>query len=311
MSRTPTQLVVTAKDVEEAERLVKAGADALVIGDEQYALRPAGYFSREMIMETVPIAHGQGAKVYVLVNALLHNEDIVGLEDYIEFLKKAGVDGVVYGDPAVLVTVKRLAPQMELHWNTEMTVTNSTTANFWGRKGATRAILARELNLDEVLEFKRNSQIEVQVQVHGMSCIFHSKRELLTSYYSHQGKNLEKEDHSMVRNLFLKEETRDDTRYPLYEDTKGTHMMSPADICMIEWIDLVLEGGIDAVKIEGLMKSTEYNEKVVAIYRKAIDSYYANPEEFTVDLTWKVEIEAIQPPLRPLDTGFFFKEQIF
>lgn len=105
--------------------------------------------------QAVHIAHENDMKVYVAMNAMFHNEKVEALKDYIAFLQEVHVDAVVFGDPAVLMTVREVAPNMQMHWNTETTATNWFTCNYWGRKGAKRAVLARELSLDEIVELKK------------------------------------------------------------------------------------------------------------------------------------------------------------
>lgn len=305
------ELLISAKDIDEVKKVLAAGADAVDIGDEHFALRPAGYFDRDMIAETVTYAHSVGKKVYVLVNTLLSNDRLEGLNQYLLFLQECAVDALVFSDPSILMVMKEEGIDIPLHWNGEMTVTNSESINFWGRKGAVRAVLARELNLDSILEIKTKTTLEVQVQIHGMPAMFHSKRPLVSNYFEFQGRDLKVERSSWDRGLYLRDEERN-AEYPIFEDNSGTHIMSGEDICMIHELPELLEEGIDSLKIEGLMKSTAYNEQVVKLYREAIDLYLADPEQYEEKRDWFFEqIEAIQPARRPLTTGFFFKELIF
>jgi len=130
------ELLVTPTCVADVSPLLDAGATAIMIGEETFGLRLAGEFSRQAVEESTAIAHEKGAKVYVAMNALFHNETLDLLPDYIRFLNKTGVDAIVFGDPAVLMNVREYAPNMKLHWNTETTATNWYTANYWGRKGS-------------------------------------------------------------------------------------------------------------------------------------------------------------------------------
>ncbi|TCT27072.1 putative protease [Melghiribacillus thermohalophilus] len=305
------ELLVTPSSVDDIERLSEAGADAFLVGEEHFGLRLAGEFKREDVKESIKIAHAKNKKVYVAMNALYHNDRVEDLADYIAFLQLVEADAIVFGDPAVLMTVKEVAPNMKLHWNTETTATNWYTCNYWGRKGAKRAVLAREINLDAVLETKEHAEVEIEVQIHGMTSMFQSKRMLIGNYYRYQGKNLKIERHGKEEALYLYDPERDN-RYPIFEDVNGTHIMSPNDICMIDELDELLDAEIDSVKIEGILKSPDYNEKVVSLYRKAIDVYTENPDEyFNIKDNLYAEIEAIQPKNRKLDTGFFFKETVY
>ncbi len=114
----------------------------------------------------IAIAHQGSKKVYVAMNAIFHNEKVDELGDYLRFLDEAGADAVLFGDPAVLMAAREAAPNMPLHWNTETTATNWFTCNYWGQKGAKRAVLAREINMDAIVETKENAEVEIAVPVH-------------------------------------------------------------------------------------------------------------------------------------------------
>ncbi len=305
------ELLVTPKKVEDISRLIKAGATAILIGEEKYGLRLAGEFNRDDIKEAVKIAHDFGAKVYVAMNALFHNDKLELLPDYISFLSESNVDAIVFGDPAVLMVAREVAPEMKLHWNTETTATNYFTANYWKEKGAKRAVMAREINMDSIVETKENADGEIEVQVHGMTCMFQSKRTLIGNYMEFQGKDLKVEGRSKDRTLFLHDPERD-AKYPIFEDENGTHIMSPNDICIIDELEDMLDAGVDSFKIDGVLKSVEYIEKVTALYKDAIDLYLEDPDAYQDKKYYYIqEIEKIQPMNRKLDTGFFFKETVY
>ncbi|TMW73943.1 peptidase U32 family protein [Alteribacter natronophilus] len=304
------ELLVTPRSAEDIVPLIEAGADAFLIGEETYGLRLAGEFSRADIETAVKEAQGK-AKVYVAMNALFHNEKLPLLHDYLAFLGNTGVDGVVFGDPAVIMAAREAAPDLPLHWSTETTGTNWYTVNYWGRKGAARAVLARELNLDAVVEIKENADIAVEIQVHGMTCMFQSKRTLLGNYMEFQGKNLKVEGRSKDRTLFLHDPERD-YDYPVWEDENGTHIMSPKDVCMIDELDELMDAEIDSFKIDGILKSSEYLTQMTRLYREAVDLYAQNEDSyFDKKEEFLERAKALQPESRSVDTGFFFKETVY
>lgn len=304
------EIQVTAGTLEEISRMVEAGADAVNIGEQRYGLRLPGDIQLEQIPQAVDIARGRQARIIVSVNQIMNNETLGELPDYLHRLQQSGVDAIVFGDPAVLVTAKMHAPRLKLHWGAEMTSTNFATANYWANKGASRAILARELNMEEVLEIKRNSRMEVQVQVHGMTNIYHSKRELVRSYLEHQGKTADQAA-DKERGLYLVEMERQELAFPIYEDVNGTHIMSSDDICMIESLHELMEGRIDSFKIEGLMKTAEYNELVIRLYREAVEAYLSDPAAYRMNPEWLERIKRVQDPKRELSFGFYYKEQVY
>ncbi|RDU35106.1 U32 family peptidase [Neobacillus piezotolerans] len=305
------ELLVTPTSIQDIAPLSDAGADAFVVGEERYALRLAGEFSREDVREAIRIAHSKGKKVYVSMNGIFHNEKVEELGDYLAFASEAGADAVIFGDPAVLLAARETAPNLKLHWNTETTATNWYTCNYWGRKGAKRAVLAREINMDAILEIKENSEVEIEVQVHGMSCMFQSKRSLLGNYFLYQGKEMEIENRRLEKDMFLHDIERGN-KYPIFEDSNGTHIMSPNDICMIDELQDMLEAGVDSFKIDGILKAPGYIAEVTSLYRNAIDLYFEDPDKYE-DVKGELleKIEEIQPQSRPLDTGFFFKETVY
>ncbi|MEH6989038.1 peptidase U32 family protein [Cytobacillus firmus] len=305
------ELLVTPTSVEDIRPLVSAGADAFVVGEQRYGLRLAGEFTREDVKEAVELAHKHGKKVYVAMNALFHNDKVPELEGYISFLKEINADAIIFGDPAVLMAARSAAPDMKLHWNTETTATNWYTCNYWGRKGAKRAVLAREINMDAIIEIKENAEVEIEVQVHGMTAMFQSKRSLLGNYYEYQGKALEVENRKQEKNMFLHDKEREN-KYPIFEDENGTHIMSPNDICIIDELQEMIEAGIDTFKIDGILKTPEYIVEVTKLYRKAIDLCVEDPDQYDeIKDGLLTEVEEIQPANRPLDTGFFFKETVY
>lgn len=305
------ELVISCGTVAELKRFIEAGADSVIVGEERYAMRLPGEVKLDEIADAVAWAHEKQAKVYVSVNKIFDNASLEGVFEYLSKLQEYGVDGVIFGDPAVLMAARNLPKPLTLHWNAEMTSTNFATANYWGRQGAARVVLARELNMEQVLAFKEHSELAVEVQVHGITNIYHSKRELVKNYMEHQGKDASSEDRSIERGLFLIEHERRDQRYPVYEDSNGTHIMSSEDICMLENLPELMDGNIDSFKIEGLLKSAEYNETVVRSYRAVIDAYAANPEGFVFQQEWLDVIAELQDSQRELSFGFFYKEQVY
>jgi putative protease len=305
------ELLVTPTSVSHIHDLANAGADAVMIGEQRYGLRLAGEFSRADVAEAVKAAHQYGMKAYVAMNAIFHNDKVDELGDYVRFLADAGADAIVFGDPAVLMTVREVAPHMKLHWSTETTATNWYTCNYWGRKGAKRAVLARELNMEAILEIKAHAEVEIEVQVHGMTCMYQSKRSLIGNYFEYQGKVMEIERKKYEKGMFLYDKERDN-KYPIFEDENGTHIMSPNDICIIDELSEMVDAGIDSFKIDGVLHEPSYTTEVTKLYRRAIDLCVENRAQYEKEKgELLAKIEAIQPKHRPLDTGFFFKETVY
>nr|WP_278759415.1 peptidase U32 family protein [Mammaliicoccus lentus] len=306
-----TELLVTPKSINHIETLIELGADAFVIGEEKFGLRLAGEFKEPELREAIKIIHEHGKKAYVAVNAIFHNEHIADLEAYIDLLHELNVDRIIFGDPAVLMAVKEQENPIPLNWNAETIVTNHFQCNYWGERGANRAVLARELSIEEVIEIKKNSNVEIEVQVHGMTCMFQSKRKLLGNYFMYQDKVMKIENRKENKDMLLYDEERSN-KYPIYEDSNGTHIMSPNDICLIEDLEELLEANIDSLKIDGVLQTEEYINVATEQYRQAIDLYYEDPELYEDEKFMLLEpIEDVQKDHRPMDQGFLFKQTVY
>lgn len=306
-----TELLVTPKSLNHMKTLIELGADAFVIGEQKFGLRLPGEFNREDVRKAVNLAHEHDKKVYVAVNGIFHNYHLNALENYIEFLHEIRVDRIIFGDPAVVMYVKKQNNPIPLNWDAETIVTNYFQCNYWGEKGAKRAVLARELNLDEILNIKKHAKVEIEVQVHGMTCMFQSKRMLLGNYYTFQDRQMKIQRSENEQDLLLYDEEREN-KYPVFEDYNGTHIMSPNDICLIEELEPFLEANIDSFKIDGILHSESYINTVTAQYREAIDLYHEDPEAYEDEKFMLIDpIEEIQPEHRPFDEGFLYKQTVY
>lgn len=306
------ELLVTPQSTKHVKALIEAGADAFVIGEQQFGLRLAGEFTVAQVEEATNLIHAAGKKVYVAVNALFHNDRIEALEAYVQEMQRIGVDALLFGDPAVVMAVREFGITIPLHWSAETIATNWFQVNYWGERGAKRAVLARELSLDEVIEIKENTEHEIEVQVHGMTCMFQSKRKLLGNYFLYRDEVMEIEQRKDSKNMFLHDKERKN-KYPIYEDINGTHIFSPNDMCIIDELTELFEAGIDSLKFDGVLQSFDYVVSVTNLYRQAIDTYFEQGEDAYEDLKDELlaKIEEIQPELRPLDTGFIYKETVY
>jgi putative protease len=307
-----TELLTAAGSLEDIRLYAKAGADAVQIGEQRFGARLPGNIPAAMLKEAVQTAHGSGLKAYVVANRIFDNVGADALPAYLEKIAVAGADAVVFGDPSLLSAAKEAGvSHLPLHWNPEMTATNYKTANYWADRGAVRTVLARELNMEQVLEFKKLCKAEIQVQVHGVTNIFHSKRLMVKSYMEHRGEQGAPGGFGMERGLYLIEEERQDERYPIYEDEAGTHIMSGDDLCMLDALEDLFAAGIDSMKVESLMKPAAYNAAALQAYRQAIDAYAAAPAGYSYREEWMKPLLRLQPADRPLTYGFYFKEQVY
>ncbi len=303
------ELLAPAGNLEKLKMAILFGADAVYIGGQRFGLRAsADNFSLEDMKEGLAFAHERDCKVYVTVNIIPHNEDLVGLPEYIEELDSLGVDAVIVSDPGIFTIVRKAAPDMEIHISTQANNTNYMSAKFWHDLGAKRIVVARELSFDEIKEMAAMtpSELDIEAFIHGAMCISYSGRCLLSNYMTGRDSNKGACSHPCRWKYSLVEEKRPGEYYPVYEDEKGTYIFNSKDLCMIEYIPQLIESGIFSFKIEGRMKSSFYVATVVSAYRKAIDAYMSDPENYRFDPEWLSELSKASH--REYTTGFYFNK---
>lgn len=299
------ELLAPAGDLEKLMMAVRYGADAVYIGGRKFGLRAAaGNFEPAQMAEGIAYAHKFGAKVYVTVNIFAHNRHLEEMPDYLRELEQMGVDAVLISDPGVFLIARQAAPDLPLHISTQANTTNWAAVDFWKNHGAQRVVLARELSLQEIREIKDKVDIELETFVHGAMCMSYSGRCLISSYLTGRSANLGECAQPCRWKYALVEETRPGQYFPIEEDEEGSYVFNSMDLCMIEHIPAMLEAGIESLKIEGRMKSVHYVATVVGAYRKAIDSYLADPAGYSFDPAWLTEIHKASH--REFTTGFFF-----
>lgn len=301
------ELLAPAGNFEKLQAALIYGADAVYIGGKNFSLRAYGdNFSEEEILKAVEFTHKLGKKIYVATNVFAHNADIDELEKYFKFLDGAGVDAVLISDLGVFSLAKNLTKNLELHVSTQANVTNYRTANFFHEMGASRIVLARELTLEEILEIKKNCAAELEIFVHGAMCISYSGRCYLSHYLTGRDGNQGACTHSCRWKYSLMEEKRPNEFFEVDEDSRGAYIMNSKDLCLLPHLDKIIESGVASLKIEGRMKSVNYVAGVVKVYRAAIDSYFENPENFTIRAEWLEELDKVAH--RPYTTGFFISD---
>lgn len=308
MTDKKVELLAPAGDMERLEAAVKFGANAVFMAGDSFGLRAnAKNFDREAMKKAVDYAHDNGVNVHITMNIVPHDEDMVGIEDYLKFLDQIGVDALIISDPGIFSIAKDLT-DIDLHVSTQASVTNSATVNFWYKMGAKRVILARELSLEEIIDIRNNTpkDLEIEVFVHGAMCISYSGRCLLSNYITGRDANRGDCAQACRWKYSIQEENRPGEYYPIEEDGSGTYIMNSKDLCLIDELDKLIEAGIDSFKIEGRMKTAFYVATVIRSYRQVIDAYYeGNYNEETIQKYFE---ELQKASHRHYTKGFFHKK---
>lgn len=287
------ELLAPAGNLEKLKIAVHYGADAVFLGGQEYGLRSnADNFTMAEIKEGVEFANQYNAKIYVTTNIIAHDENIKGLENYLIELEKTGATGIIVADPLIIETCKQVAPKLEIHLSTQQSLSNTKAVQYWKEEGLDRVVLARETGAMEMKEMKENVDIEIEAFIHGAMCIAYSGRCTLSNHMTARDSNRGGCCQSCRWDYDLLEVDNDGELDLYYQDGDTVPFaMSPKDLKLIESIPQMMEIGIDSLKIEGRMKSIHYIATVVSVYRKVIDAYAEDPENFKINPEWLKELD--------------------
>ncbi|KAF1297975.1 peptidase U32 [Enterococcus sp. JM4C] len=297
------ELVATAESVAQAQAVLTAGVDTVYIGEERFGLRLPYSFSREEQKALVDFAHQLGKKVNVAVNGIMHPEKMKDIPEYLAFLKEIQVDEITVGDPGVIYTMKKNeALQIPYIYDAETMVTSSRQINFWAKKGAIGAVLAREVPFEEMQAMSDNLLVPAEVLVYGATCIHQSKRPLLQNYYNYTELP---ESTGKSRGLFLSEPKKEDTHYSIYEDSHGTHIFANNDVNLMVELAKLEEENYTRWKLDGLFTTGDAFLSIVELFVEAKEQLEKGQwtDEVAETLTQKVQV--LHPENRGLDEGFF------
>ena len=303
------ELLAPAGNMEKMKMAFRFGADAVFLAGKQFGLRAyGGNFSNEQLKEAVDYAHERGKKVYITVNIIPREDELEGLDDYLKYLYEIKVDAVIVSDLGIFSVCREVTPNLPVHISTQASTANWRAAKMWKDMGAERIVLAREVSVSEMADIRKKVDVELEVFGHGAMCISWSGRCLLSNFFTH-GKRQSNRGECIQACRFkysVMEESRPGQYFPIEEDEHGTYIFNSKDLCLIEHIPELVEAGVSSLKIEGRMKSVYYVAAVIATYRKAIDAYYREKENYKFRPEWKEELEKISH--RPYTTGFAFAQ---
>lgn len=270
------ELLAPAGNLSKLKTALYFGADAVYIGGKDFSLRSfADNFTRDELSSAVKYAHSFGKNTYVTVNIFAKNADTALLEDYFSFLYSAGADAAIVSDSGVFYAAKKSAPKLDIHISTQANLTNKYAVKFWHEQGATRAILARELSLQEISEIHDFvPEIELEAFVHGAMCISYSGRCLLSDYLASRPSNRGECVQACRWNYSIrkKDGLSDSGWLDMEEDERGTFILNSKDLNMSAHLNELEKAGVTSFKIEGRMKSEYYLATVINAYRRCMDN---------------------------------------
>lgn len=273
------ELLLPAGSKEKLDYALHYGADAVYLGMVDFslrAMRKGELITVDNLKECINLAHSMNKKVYLTLNIFAYNNDIKKMAESAEKINEAKPDAILFSDFGVYNIIKKYMPEIPLHVSTQTNILNYEAVKFWQDLGAERVVLSRDLSLEQIAEIKNKvPDIEYEVFVHGAQCVSFSGRCLISDYMT---KGERKANHgncsqSCRWSYKLVEETREGEYFDIEENAQGTHILSPKDLALINYLPELIDIGIDSFKIEGRTKSLYYVSAVAKAYRKAIDDY--------------------------------------
>lgn len=262
---------------------VENGADAIYLGGKLFNARAnAANFEISELAEMVKYAHLRNVKIYLTMNTLLSDKELIEALDFAYEIYRIGIDGVIVQDLGLAKILHEYIPDLPLHASTQMTIYNLNGVKELEKLGFTRVVLARELSIDEIKYICDNTSVEIEIFVHGALCVSYSGQCLMSSMIGDRSGNRGK----CAQPCRLP--------YKLFENEKeisSGYLLSPKDLATIDLLKSL--PNIKSLKIEGRMKSPEYVATVVKTYRKYLDLAISSTPNFNVENEDKQNLKQI------------------
>ena len=271
------ELLAPAGSLEKAKIAFMYGADAVYAGTAKLSLRSRAELNDDSLEETIKYTHSIGKKVYVALNIYANDKDYGEIEEQILRLKEVKADAIIASDPGVIMQIRKLAPEIDIHISTQANTVSLHSAMFWREFGAKRVILSRELSKEQIEYIMENKpeDLEVEMFIHGAICYAYSGRCYLSKYLANRCANQGDcaQPCRWQYKITAQEVNNPDSKINVDYDEKGTYLFSSKDMCLIKQIPTIIDMGVDSLKIEGRLKTDYYLATVVRAYRNAIDEY--------------------------------------
>jgi len=296
------ELVSPAGGWDQLKAAVNAGADAVYLGYKKFGARAyAENFELPQLKKAVKFAHLNRAKVYLTLNTLLKNREINEIINFLNEYTQFCSDGIIIQDFGLYKVLNDLFPLMRIHASTQLNTHNLYSAELLKELKFSRVVLAREMTLEEIKSIIDKKIIETEIFAHGSQCYSYSGNCYFSSFTGERSGNRGRcpQPCRMKYSLVTCENNGSGSS----NVSMGAYLLSKSDICTLEILPQIADLGVDALKIEGRMKSSDYVGIVTKIYRKYIDLYYKNPEGYKVDALDKYKVTQIFS--RETGTGYF------
>ncbi len=248
------ELLAPAGSFEALVAAIEAGADAVYVGGKSFGARAfAKNFDIEELERAAVYARLHGVKLYVTVNTLVLDKEIEALTEYARALRRISPDAIIAADLGVVKIFKEIAPEIEIHASTQMSIHNSLGADIAYAMGCSRVVLARELSLENIKATTDKCKPEVEIFLHGALCVSVSGQCLMSSLVGGRSGN------------------RGECAQPCRLPYNSAYPLSLRDLSLASHVTELIDAGVASLKIEGRMKSPDYVYTVTGIYRRLLD----------------------------------------
>jgi len=275
MLRSDIEIMAPVGSYEALAAAIQAGADSVYFGIGQLNMRSASAanFTPDDLARIVAIAHEAGLKAYLTVNTVVYEEEIATVHEVIDRAKAEGVDAIIATDMAAILYARRVG--VEVHISTQSNISNSEAVKFFSQWADT-VVLARELTLEQVARIRREivendirgprgKLVEIEMFAHGALCMSISGKCYLSLYETGCSAN-----RGACRQLCRRKYTLTDRETGAAVDIDGQYVLSPKDLCTIDFLDRMIDAGVRVLKIEGRARGAEYVKRVVECYDEAL-----------------------------------------
>lgn len=263
------ELLAPVGSFDSLKAAVQNGANAVYLGGKDFSARAsANNFDREELKEAVKYAHIRDVRVFVTTNTLIKQNELEDFVEYAKFLYDIDVDAIIMQDIGAAMLIHELLPDFELHASTQMVAHSLEDVQYLESIGFKRVVLARELTVEEIKYICDNTNVDIEIFVHGALCVCYSGGCLMSSMIGNRSGNRGRcaqpcrQKYTMI-DISTGEEIHNN----------GDYLLSTKDLNTIEEIDKIIDTGVLSLKIEGRMKKPEYVATVIKSYRDAIDEY--------------------------------------
>ena len=277
------ELLAPAGDLEKLKIAFDFGADAVYVGGPMMGLRAnAKNFTFDDIKEGTEYAHKLGKKIYVTVNIVLHNKEALKVLDYLKELENAGVDAIIVSDPYIMELALKKT-KLCVHMSTQQSCLNKMTVRFFKDLGVSRIVLARECTKEDIKDILKEG-IEIETFIHGAMCAGYSGRCVLSNLLTMRDAN--RGGCSQICRWDFDLLDKDLNKY----EAPNSFTFCSKDLSMLRYIPEMIDMGIASFKIEGRMRSGYYLATVISLYRKVIDEYLSDKENYKYNIEYEKDL---------------------